>query len=84
MEPVLTVSEAANHPQLQARDMVVEVPKEDGTTQKQLGSPIKFSSFSPEYRHVGVELGAHTKQVLQDLGVNQTVISKLKSCGALG
>ncbi|MDK8464937.1 CaiB/BaiF CoA-transferase family protein [Marinobacter sp. SS13-12] len=42
VEPVLTVSEAAEHPQLKARGMVVEVDRGDGVMQKQIGSPIKL------------------------------------------
>ena len=43
VEPVLTISEAAEHPQLKARGMVVEVDRGDGVMQKQIGSPIKLS-----------------------------------------
>lgn len=43
VEPVLTISEAAEHPQLKARGMVVEVDRGDGVMQKQLGAPLKFA-----------------------------------------
>ncbi len=42
VEPVLTISEAAEHPQLRARGMVIEVDRGDGEMQRQLGCPIKF------------------------------------------
>ncbi|MDO3722708.1 CaiB/BaiF CoA-transferase family protein [Marinobacter sp. chi1] len=42
VEPVLSISEAAEHPQLKARNMVVEVDRGDGTLQRQLGQPIRF------------------------------------------
>lgn len=42
VEPVLTISEAAEHPQLKARGMVTEVDRGDGVMQKQIGSPIKI------------------------------------------
>ncbi len=64
VEPVLTVSEMAAHPQTIARHMVVDVPKPDGTSQRQIGHPIKFSATPPEYRHIGVPLGAHTAEVV--------------------
>ena len=44
VEPVLSLAEAAEHPQIQARQMVVDVPTPDGKTQKQLACPIKFSA----------------------------------------
>jgi alpha-methylacyl-CoA racemase len=42
VEPVLTISEAAEHPQLKARGMVVEVDRGDGVGQRQLGAPIRI------------------------------------------
>ena len=58
VEPVLTISEAAAHPQLQARDMVIGVSRGDGSVQKQLGHPIKFSLTPCESRFTGRALGA--------------------------
>ncbi|MCA0912232.1 CaiB/BaiF CoA transferase family protein [Marinobacter nauticus] len=42
VEPVLTIEEAAEHPQLKARGMVVEGDRGDGGVQKQLGLALKF------------------------------------------
>lgn len=42
VEPVLTIAEAAEHPQLKARGMVIEVDRGDGERQRQLACPIKF------------------------------------------
>ena len=42
VEPVLSIEEAAAHPQLKARGMVFDVDRGDGTRQRQLGVPIKF------------------------------------------
>jgi crotonobetainyl-CoA:carnitine CoA-transferase CaiB-like acyl-CoA transferase len=44
VEPVLTISEAAEHPQIKARGMVIEVDVGQGKTQNQIGYPIKFNS----------------------------------------
>lgn len=44
VEPVLTISEAAEHPQIQSRGMVMEVDVGQGKTQKQIGYPIKFNN----------------------------------------
>ncbi|MGM0768954.1 MAG: CaiB/BaiF CoA transferase family protein [Pseudomonadota bacterium] len=64
VEPVLTISEAAEHPQLQARDMVIEVPREDGSGQKQIGFPIKFSKTASATAHVGKKLGSDNDDIL--------------------
>lgn len=42
VEPVLTIAEAAEHPQLKARGMVIEVDRGDGKMQRQIGKPIRF------------------------------------------
>lgn len=57
VEPVLSIDEIIKSPLLAQRDMVVSVPCGDGQSQKQLASPIKYSSFRPVYRHIGVKLG---------------------------
>ncbi|MCR8915199.1 CoA transferase [Marinobacter panjinensis] len=64
VEPVLTISEAAEHPQLQARNMVVGVDRGDGTLQKQIGFPIKFEKTKPEAGWIGKKLGADNDDYL--------------------
>jgi crotonobetainyl-CoA:carnitine CoA-transferase CaiB-like acyl-CoA transferase len=58
VEPVLSLDQVIRHPQLQARQMFVDVPAGYGNTQKQLASPLKFSSFQPIYRFIGAAKGA--------------------------
>lgn len=62
VEPVLTIAEAAEHPQLKARDMVIEVSREDGSTQRQIGHPIKFSKTPCASAFVGRILGTDPSQ----------------------
>src|SRR5690606_30354332 len=47
VEPMLNLSEACEHPQLKAREVVIEVPRDGQAAQKQLACPIKFSSGLP-------------------------------------
>ena len=84
VEPVLKFSEAVDHPQLKARGMVVEVPRGDGTMQRQLASPIKFSACEPEYRHVGTSLGSDTMAVLEEIGFSREEIDALDDLIAIG
>jgi len=42
VEPVLTIEEAAEHPQIVARGMVVEKDRGDGLGQRQLGVALRF------------------------------------------
>jgi alpha-methylacyl-CoA racemase len=78
VEPVLSLSEAVRHPQLQARQLVAQVPRVDGSTQAQMACPLKFSEGLPEPRHIGAALGAHTDEVLGELGFSVQRIEELR------
>ncbi len=84
VEPVLSLSEAVEHPQLQARGMVTDVPVDHTQTQRQIACPIKFSAGLPEPRHCGAKLGQDTAEVLRELGYTEEQIADLKGSGALG
>ena len=78
------MSEAVRHPQIRARELVVEVPREGLPAQAQLACPLKFSEGLPPPRHVGVAVGAHTEQVLAELGYDAERIAALRAARALG
>ncbi|AHZ72137.1 Alpha-methylacyl-CoA racemase [Pseudomonas mandelii JR-1] len=78
VEPVLNLAEAVQHPQLQARKLVTQVPRGDGSAQAQMACPLKFSEGLPEPRHIGAVLGQHTDQVLGELGMSAERIAELR------
>ena len=78
VEPVLRLSEAVEHPQLKARALVSQVPRADGSTQAQIACPLKFSAGLPEPRHIGAAVGAHSDEVLGELGFSPRQISELR------
>ncbi|WP_347908376.1 CaiB/BaiF CoA-transferase family protein [Pseudomonas grandcourensis] len=78
VEPVLSLGEALHHPQLQARELVADVPRGDGSSQAQMACPLKFSQGLPEPRHIGAALGQHTDQVLGELGFSAERIEQLR------
>ncbi|MDF1629548.1 MAG: CaiB/BaiF CoA-transferase family protein [Alcanivoracaceae bacterium] len=82
-EPVLSFSEACQHPQLVAREMLVDVPSASGASQRQVASPFKFSRSKPEYRYVGTRLGSHTDEVLADHGFTTEQVAELRKSGAI-
>ena len=82
VEPVLSFNEACSHPQIQARELLVEVPTESGT-QTQLASPVKFSVTAPRYAHAGAALGKHTREVLEQAGLSQEEIEGLMKSGTV-
>ncbi|WP_397451837.1 CaiB/BaiF CoA transferase family protein [Pseudomonas sp. NA-150] len=83
VEPVLSVAEAVEHPQLQARQVVTHVPRGDGSSQAQIACPLKFSAGLPEPRHIGAGLGAHSEEVLLGLGYSAERIAELRAAGVV-
>ncbi|MGA9703896.1 CaiB/BaiF CoA transferase family protein [Pseudomonas sp.] len=79
VEPVLNLSEALEHPQLKARELVSQVPRGDGSTQAQIACPLKFSEGLPAPRHMGAEVGAHSDEVLKALGLSPQRIQELRT-----
>jgi crotonobetainyl-CoA:carnitine CoA-transferase CaiB-like acyl-CoA transferase len=84
VEPVLSVSEAVEHPQLKARELVSQVPRGDGSMQAQLACPLKFSQGLPAPRHIGVAVGAHSDEVLAELGMSAQRIEDLRQARIVG
>lgn len=84
VEPVLTIPETLEHPQVQARHLVVDVPQRGGSAQKQIANPLKFSAGEAAYRGVGTAVGVHTDEILQELGYSADKIEHLHRSGALG
>lgn len=82
-EPVLSFAEACAHPHIQARGLIVDVPRPDGSTQRQLGSAIKFSKTPATFRFIGTEIGSHTDEVLKTLGYDADQIGSLRKSGAV-
>ncbi len=83
VEPVLSTQEALDSDHVRERGMVVEVPRADGSTQEQVGTPIKMTGFSAEYKHVGTQPGAHTHQVLTEIGYSEAQIDELIAQGVV-
>jgi len=84
VEPMLTLSEATEHPQLVAREAVCEVPRASNTPQRQIACPIKFSAGLPAPRHIGAALGTHTDEVLAQLGCSPERIAALRAAKVVG
>ncbi|MCB9139806.1 MAG: CoA transferase [Caldilineaceae bacterium] len=84
VEPVLTMREACEQPQAQARGRVVHVPRPDGGAQPQLASPLRFSACEPTYRHIGATLGEHTAEIMTGLGYRAEQIEAWQAEGMFG
>jgi formyl-CoA transferase len=74
--PVLSMKEIAYDPALRASGTIVEVEHKERGTYLTVGSPIKFSDFTPTITGSPL-LGEHTDQVLTDLGYDAGAIAKM-------
>ncbi|MGN7479025.1 CaiB/BaiF CoA transferase family protein [Solibacillus silvestris] len=83
VEPVLTFDEACEHPQIKARNMLVDIPKCDGTTQRQIGTALKIDGIEPTYQYVGAKMGEHTEEILKEYGYSKEEIDQLTNAGVL-
>ncbi|ANW64191.1 formyl-CoA transferase [Mycobacterium sp. djl-10] len=80
--PVLSMKEIAHDPALRASGTVVEVQQEKRGTFLTVGSPVKFSAFTPEITGAPL-LGEHSAEVLTDLGYSSTQIAHWTHAGII-
>jgi crotonobetainyl-CoA:carnitine CoA-transferase CaiB-like acyl-CoA transferase len=81
--PVKDLSEALADPQIQARQMVIEVEDPRYGRVRQVGFPVKFSATPGRVRHLGGPLGADTGAVLRELGYSAAEVEDLRRAGAI-
>ena len=84
VEPVLTPSEALNHPQLQQRGMIKKFPNSEGNNITQIASPFRFSKTHVVDGYPGQVSGSDTKNVLREIGWDEEKISTFFESGACG
>jgi formyl-CoA transferase/CoA:oxalate CoA-transferase len=81
--PILTVPETLTHPQILARDMVVDLPHTTEGTIRTLGSPLKLSGTPPTLRHASPTHGEDTADILAAMGLSDKEIARLRKEGAI-
>ncbi|MEV7684150.1 formyl-CoA transferase [Streptomyces sp. NPDC088341] len=74
--PVLSMKEIAYDPALRRSGTIVEVDQPQRGTYLTVGSPIKFSDFTPTITGAPL-LGEHTDEVLTELGYDPDAIAKM-------
>lgn len=80
-----TIDSVVAHPQLQAREAIVEVEHPVAGTVSMVGVPVKLSETPGRVRAPAPLLGQHTDEVLQHyLELNEAEIAALREAGAIG
>lgn len=80
-EPVLSMSEAFEHTQTRAREMIREPASANS---KELGFSYKMSDTPPRAVTHAPTLGEHTDELLREIGVDDTQLSELRAARVIG
>lgn len=79
--PINTVAQAFDDPQVRARGLRVELPRDAGdgiATVAGVASPMRLSGTPVIYRNAPPALGQHTDEVLRGLGLDNGAIAALR------
>ena len=80
---VRTYAEAARCPHTLERDMLQQVPQEDGKLAPITGPAAKFSRTPTRVRTGAPALGAHTDSILAELGIEADACKRLRESGVV-
>jgi succinate--hydroxymethylglutarate CoA-transferase len=82
--PINDIREVYNHPQVGARELILESEHPTAGEIKLTGFPYKLSESPPSMRIPPPLLGEHTQEILVDLlGYEETEIPALRKNGAI-
>ena len=80
-----TIDQVVQHPQVAARQMLVESEHPVAGSVRIVGVPVKLSETPGRVREPAPLLGQHTDQVLREyLGISEQEIAALRQAGAIG
>jgi crotonobetainyl-CoA:carnitine CoA-transferase CaiB-like acyl-CoA transferase len=80
-EPVLSISEAFEHAQTVAREMIYEPAS---AKSEQLGFSYKMSDTPPRSVTQAPALGEHTDELLREVGFDEEQVTRLRDAGVIG
>ena len=82
--PINTVSDVISDAQVNARNMVVDMPHPNVPDLRVPFSPLKLAETPPAIRRTPPMLGQHNEEILTELGYTKEGISKAREKGVIG
>lgn len=77
--PINNIEDIVNDPQIQAREMIVDVEHPKAGNMKMPGVPIKMSETQGSVRSPAPILGEHTDNILKEFGISDEKIEQMKA-----
>jgi formyl-CoA transferase len=81
--PVRTYAESARDPHVRERDMLQDVVLENGRAAPVVGPAAKLSRTPTRVRSAAPALGAHTDEVLAEIGLDAAARARLRAAGVV-
>ena len=77
--PINNIEDIVNDPQIQAREMIVDVEHPKAGNMKMPGVPIKMSETQGSVRSPAPILGEHTDNILKEFGISDDEIERMRA-----
>lgn len=81
LSPVVTIEEALSDPQVLHRKLIEQIEDVQLNKINVFGFPVKFSGIKTEIKSPPPKAGQHTRQIMEDLGYPDGIISTLEPHG---
>jgi crotonobetainyl-CoA:carnitine CoA-transferase CaiB-like acyl-CoA transferase len=81
--PINTLAQAASHPQLKHREMILEVPHNLAGKLEMIRNPIRYSETPLDKYVAPPTIGEHTDEVLEELGIDTRQCARLREQGII-
>lgn len=79
-----TIADVVEHPQVRAREALVDTAHPDAGRVRVVGPPVRLSETPGALRLPAPRLGEHTEEILASVGVSPAEIARLQAAGVVG
>lgn len=83
ISPIQTPEQVVADPHVNFREMIQSISLSSGESLKQVGFPVRFSNKQQTIRMPPPELGEHTEDILEWIGIPKDEVARLKKDGCI-